>query len=178
MTAVASAFTVKSNGGPLHVLKTPCSVSLAFDLATTPHPPRVTFGALWDTGATNSCITQRVVDALGLKPIGMAKVQGVNGISASETYLVGIVLDNGVSYPSIRVTRGNLGPDTDVLIGMDIICTGDFAITNKGGNTIFSFRHPSFGSTDYVEQGKALNARLNPSHGGSGKDRKKKGKGK
>jgi hypothetical protein len=34
-------------------------------------------------------------------------------------------------------------PGTDVLIGMDIISMGDFAITNARGKTIFSFVIPS-----------------------------------
>lgn len=31
----------------------------------------------------------------------------------------------------------------DAVIGMDIICKGDFAITNKNGHTTFAFRIPS-----------------------------------
>ena len=31
----------------------------------------------------------------------------------------------------------------DVIIGMDVICKGDFAITNLNGKTTFSFRIPS-----------------------------------
>jgi uncharacterized protein YecA (UPF0149 family) len=39
------------------------------------------------------------------------------------------------------------GPD--VLIGMDIICSGDFAVTNKGGKTVFSYRYPSISPIDF-----------------------------
>ena len=37
----------------------------------------------------------------------------------------------------------------DVVIGMDVICNGDFAVTNKDGNTTFSFRIPSEETIDF-----------------------------
>jgi hypothetical protein len=37
----------------------------------------------------------------------------------------------------------------DIIIGMDIITQGDFAITNFGGNTFFSFRMPSIQTIDF-----------------------------
>ena len=42
--------------------------------------------------------------------------------------------------------------DTDVLIGMDIINRGDFAVTNQNRKTKFSFRFPSIGDIDFVEE--------------------------
>ena len=42
--------------------------------------------------------------------------------------------------------------ESDVLIGMDIISRGDFAITHPGGRTKFSFRVPSQADIDFVEE--------------------------
>jgi preprotein translocase subunit SecA len=39
-----------------------------------------------------------------------------------------------------------------MLIGMDIIARGDFAVTNYDGKTVFSFRMPSVEQIDFVEQ--------------------------
>ena len=39
----------------------------------------------------------------------------------------------------------------DVLIGMDIITLGDFAVTNRDGITVMSFRTPAQGRIDYVK---------------------------
>lgn len=39
-----------------------------------------------------------------------------------------------------------------MLIGMDVICQGDFAITNVGGVTTFSFCVPSMETIDYVQR--------------------------
>jgi hypothetical protein len=40
----------------------------------------------------------------------------------------------------------------DVLIGMDVITTGDLAITNHNGKTTFSFRVPACEEIDFVEE--------------------------
>ena len=39
--------------------------------------------------------------------------------------------------------------DFGMLIGMDIITLGDFAITNLNGQTVMSFRLPSSGRIDF-----------------------------
>ena len=47
--------------------------------------------ALWDTGATNSVITQRVVNACGLKPTGTVRVDHAQGTTNNvPTFLVDI----------------------------------------------------------------------------------------
>ena len=37
----------------------------------------------------------------------------------------------------------------DVVIGMDVICNGDLAITNQDDKTTFSFRIPSVAEIDF-----------------------------
>ena len=145
-----SAFTVTSNTGLLNVLMSPCTVSPAMDV---PGGSMHSFTAIWDTGATNSVITQDVVDACGLIATGMERVYNVSGYAVQEAYLVSIELPNRGRYTPVRVTKGNLLGAADVLIGMDIINTGDFAVTNFGGITKFSFRFPSLGHIDFVESG-------------------------
>lgn len=171
----SKSFTVTSTGGVLNVLTTPCTISEAFD-HTSSFPPaqNAQFSAVWDTGATNSAISQNAVDQLGLKPIGMTQVQGVGGTHVQEVYLVAMLLPNGVGYSSVRVTKANLGPTTDVLIGMDIIGSGDFSVTNKGGVTKFSFRHPSVAHIDFVEDHNRLLMKTQMAHGANGKARPKK----
>jgi len=106
---------------------------------------------IWDTGATNSVISQKVVDECDLRPIGMAMVHSATESKLCETFLVSIFLPNKVGIPSIRVTKGVL-TDCDVLIGMDIINQGDFAVTHKDGKTMFSFRLPSIEEIDFVKK--------------------------
>ncbi|MGH8398794.1 MAG: retroviral-like aspartic protease family protein [Gammaproteobacteria bacterium] len=171
------ALTVRANpGGRLSSLKTPCSVCLAFNpLQGGISPQQFQFEAIWDTGATNSVITQRVVSTCHLLPIGMTKVHAVNSTKDSEVYLVNIGLPNRVNFMNIKVTQGEL-IGTDVLIGMDIITLGDVAITNVDGNTVFSFRIPSQKHVDFIHEHTEESRREQFSHGGSKKNRKKRHK--
>ena len=130
--------------------------------------------AIWDTGATNSVINQKVVDACGLVATGAAQCQGVHGNSIVDTYFVNIMLPNGIGHAMIRVSKGDLGT-ADMLIGMDLITLGDFAVTNKDGQTMFSFRYPSQLHTDYKAQD-ALKNSASFNHGGNKNKRKKHGK--
>ena len=141
---------------------TTCEAAAAFDPAATLKPLMHQFQAIWDTGATNSVITQHVIDTCGLKPTGMKEVHGVHGSALSETFLVNIRLPNGVGFANIDVTRGEL-LGGHLLIGMDIITRGDFSITNVG-KTVFSFRVPSVTTVDFVKEATLLN-KMGPKHG-------------
>ncbi|MDO8714259.1 MAG: retroviral-like aspartic protease family protein [Polynucleobacter sp.] len=107
--------------------------------------------AIWDTGATNSVISQRVVDALGLAPIGYTSVMGVAGKHDCPQFSSGILLPNNVHFEKVLVTLGQLN-GFDVLIGMDIISAGSFAITHRTGATVFSFSIPTVDTIDYVQK--------------------------
>ncbi len=148
--------TITSNSGLLRVIACECHVCAAFDPSNLAPgqaaPSLVPFQAIWDTGATASVISQAVVDACGLKPTGMQQVHGVGGVAVAETYLVNIRLPNMVGFLNLNVTKGMLPPGTPMLIGMDIISQGDLSITNNGGRTVFSFRYPSIGTTDFVAE--------------------------
>lgn len=154
MPPKSRAFTLTFDGIS-HELKTDVSVSIAFNPQKPPtHTTFKKFSAIWDTGATNSVISERVVKELELKPIGISKVYTAsdkNGVLCN-TYLVNIITPPEVGFSQVKVTEGRLTDDYDLLIGMDIITTGDFAITNKDGKTMFSFRCPSFEHIDYTKQ--------------------------
>jgi hypothetical protein len=111
---------------------------------------RQKFDAIWDTGATATVITQKIIDAFGLKPVGMTMVSGIHGDKPSEIFMVNVELPNAVGFHHVQVTKGEIR-GADMLIGMDIISTGDFAVTNKNGQTIFSFRCPSLEHIDFVK---------------------------
>ncbi|SCY74818.1 gag-polyprotein putative aspartyl protease [Nitrosospira sp. Nl5] len=141
------SFTVKSEGGLLTALSTPCHVSQGFNPANgTPECPRIEFKACWDTGATKSVITQRVVKACGLKPIRAIRsvfTQGVNGLEKSEAYVINLSLPSAITIHELTVVSKNPGDVWwDLLIGMDVISAGDFSITNRNGNTEFTFSVP------------------------------------
>lgn len=107
--------------------------------------------AIWDTGATNTAISKKVVEECDLKPTGMTWVQYGDGKNKTNTYLVNLWLPMKVVIYNLRVTEGTTGEGTDVLIGMDIINRGDFAVTNKNGKTVFTYRFPSVERIDFVK---------------------------
>jgi len=148
------AFTVKYPE-KVRTLTTEVIVSVVRIRKTEP-PPLKPFVAVWDTGATDSAITKRVADSLGLKSIGVERVHTVGGIVEADVYLVNIGLPNQVVFPARRVTEGEIG-GADVLIGMDIIGEGDFAVTSKGGETWMSYSLPSTRRLDFVRRAQQKN---------------------
>lgn len=112
---------------------------------------RLKFTALWDTGATNSLIRPEVTQALHLLSISMTTISTPTSKNEpSHIYLVNIYLPNHVSILKVNVVEGIPG-GCDMLIGMDIIGLGDFAVTNYKGHTTFSFRMPSMDEIDFVK---------------------------
>lgn len=108
------------------------------------------YKGIWDTGATGCVVTKKVAESCNLKAIGRTKVGTAKGIQESVIYLANIYLPNQVAFPEIKVTEGDLSGDVDVLIGMDIITMGDFAITNLNNKTTFTFRYPSIEKIDFL----------------------------
>lgn len=109
------------------------------------------YDGLWDTGATNTVVSQKIVDELKLQPIGMTQAFTPQGYHNTPTYLIDLFFkDSKLKFAPVRVTLGKLS-NCEVLIGMDVIGFGDLAVTNKDGNTVVSFRAPSFHVVDYVQ---------------------------
>lgn len=139
------------------------------------------FTAVWDTGATTSVVTQAVVDQCGLKPIGTTTVSHAQGETPDvDVFLVNIGLPNMVGIPGLRVLKGSFR-NGDVLIGMDIISQGDFAVTNSGNRTKFSFRIPSQADIDFLAEDRVatvLNNKATPSRAARQKNRKQRQKKK
>jgi hypothetical protein len=102
------------------------------------------FHALIDTGATSTMISPRVVAALGLEQVNQIKFGGLDGLSWRPAYLFHVgfyetppVDVNDVS--NIRICRkaingGGLSDEHtfDVLLGMDVLTTGNLHVDRDG----------------------------------------------
>lgn len=97
--------------------------------------------AMWDTGATNTVLSPKIINDLGLKPFAKSGVVGVGGNVDNGVYKVNIGLPSGQVVCDVTAYESDL--DYDILIGMDIILLGDFCLSNKDGQSVFSFRIPS-----------------------------------
>lgn len=108
---------------------------------------------IWDTGATGSVITKSIAAKLGLVPITYNDVRGVHGVRRVPVYYVKVTLNNENISLNTFVTECDELSDNEsigMLIGMNIISMGDFAVTSKDGKIFMSFRVPSLERIDFV----------------------------
>lgn len=109
--------------------------------------------ALWDTGATKTCISINLANELGLSPIDRTKVVGAN----NEPFFAPVFCVQ-LRMGSFLIPIQNViglpmdGTDRDLIIGMDIISKGDLSITNYSGRTVITFRTPSLETINYVDE--------------------------
>jgi len=115
--------------------------SLDKNLRTMP----VEVKTLWDTGATLTFIKSGLRDKLKLsmaRTESSAVIAGVGGhVKADFTYISILVSPNFIiEYCPVYVV--DFPVNVDIVIGMDIINMGDFAVSNTGMKTSFSFIMP------------------------------------
>lgn len=150
------AFTLKENM-VVDRLETPVLLDSRIRDCNIAVDPNKKWRGVWDTGAKTSSVHKRIVNELGLYAVNDWTMQTANGIAIVTTYFVDITLPNNVMVSNILVSASDLGDETDVLIGMDIISQGDFSISNVNGSTTFSFRIPSVKEIDYVKEANDTN---------------------
>ena len=137
-------------GGVAACLETPVRIGLPFDHKsgeTGTFLPE-NFLAVWDTGATNSCIVNGLAKQLNLPIIGEVDVVGPDGPYVAKVYFASIVLPNQVCIPEIELFGCNDSLGSSMLIGMDVITQGDFLVNTFNGQTTFSFRIPAVQALD------------------------------
>jgi hypothetical protein len=144
------AFTIVANG-KLREIITDSFVSKLVPPVQIKAINKIKVKALWDTGAMISAITDSTVKALGLIPDGGTNVVYGGNIVYENLYSVLIYLPNHVVFPA-RVTQCRDKTNFELIIGMDIITGGDFAITNKNKKTTVSYRVPSSVEIDFRKE--------------------------
>lgn len=150
------AFT-QSYPGIANVLISDIGLSEAYDPKSgLPAPVSRQYKGLWDTGASGSVINSRIISELGLKPSGQTIVQAVGDGGrvneyVTDTFSINVVLPNRVAVIGVVAAKGEIS-GADMLIGMNVIGSGDFAVTNASGKTMVSFRIPSFQEIDFVRE--------------------------
>ena len=144
-------FTFESSG-LLREIIIPMRISLPMTLDKIGKNPGIEANSLWDTGATSSCITKRLANKLNLKPSTFGSAKHAGGVTQNvPIYIVNLYLPNKVALPFLQVQQIENQDKFDILIGMNVITGGDFAVTNKNGKTMFSYAYPS---THHIDFGK------------------------
>jgi predicted aspartyl protease len=149
------AFTARANGRVLRLISE-VEIFLPFT-GTLPPAAGKKYQALYDTGATHSAISPQVVQDLNLPSIGARTVGVGGGFLPTTSHLVNIALPNRVMVQMAQVAKITIPSGEGVIIGMDILGMGDFAVTHQGGNTVFSFCFPSRRCIDFVAEANAYN---------------------
>jgi hypothetical protein len=147
---MAKAFTIVSDKGVLKTLESMCSVSRAREdvlLDSVPSHAREVL-ALWDTGATNSMISEKVARELGLVSTGFAPSYNTTGFAIVNKYDINIYLPCGIIFTCCPVLGGTFN-NIELLIGMDVMAYGDFALSHPNGQTKFTFQVPSTHDFDF-----------------------------
>jgi hypothetical protein len=150
------AFDAEYSGIPRELL----TVAEIFPFATRDDTKGIIANVLWDTGATHSSLSTKIVQDLGLKSIDTTVVHGVNSSKVADVVIASIRFSDSIFLTGKRFSVNEI-PGADVLIGMDIIMLGDFAISNGEGKTLFSFViQPFKNKVSFTEEANAINDRL------------------
>lgn len=144
---VGNSFTTLYNG-VANVLKNNVAITphieSSLDVKQTP------LVAVWDTGATNSVISKLLAEKLELVAVSKQKITTAQGTYISCMYYIDLYLPNKVKIERLLVSEGTM-QGFDILIGMDVIGKGDFAVTNFNGKTVFTYRYPSCCTLDFTQ---------------------------
>jgi len=142
--ATAGAFTT-TNQGIENVLVSDIVVVESID----PTKPKENAKAVWDTGAMCSVISKDLANKLNLQPFSVKLIGTPSGTMNAEMYVVNLILPNKIEVERVQIL-GAYPSGSDMLIGMDVIGLGDFAVTNYLNQTSFSFRIPSRERIDFT----------------------------
>jgi hypothetical protein len=103
--------------------------------------------ALWDTGAVMTCIKPSLWNRLKLRQSALVEsitMSGIGGDVEADGTLVSIWLAPNFVIELCPVYVADFPGNAELLIGMDILGMGDFAICNADSKTSFSFAVPPF----------------------------------
>ena len=138
---------IQSYDAPVNKLTTLVKIKPVLSVDTTLRIKSVELTALWDTGATISCIKPSVKDMLKLTLVrssSSVNIAGIGGIVKADVTLLSIFLVYNLEIEYCPLYVVDFPGSADIIIGMDIIGMGDLAVCNADGKTTFSFAIPPF----------------------------------
>lgn len=105
-----------------------------------------------DTGSPVCGVTKRLADKFGLKKLGATSVSpAFGGKSERMLYCVDFLLEDCLRFSDMRATEIEKGYDgAEFIVGCNVLCLGDFVITNKDRKTTISLRLPSDKEIDFM----------------------------
>ena len=111
-------------------------------ISSSQNSKTINVNALLDTGSNKSCIVKEFADRLGLLPINQGIIIQASAVMNS-IYSLNFIFSENLVYTNVQVMAIPKQPTVwgnyDVLIGMDIIRTGNLTINSASGNTLIAF---------------------------------------
>ena len=111
-----------------------------------PVPQRAKGIALFDSGASTSCVDSRVIEELGVKPIGVTTVLTAGGPQEQNYYPARFIFPEPKLFFEFSLVLGvNLkgqsvtGRDLIALIGRDVLSRGIFVYNGINATSTFAF---------------------------------------
>jgi hypothetical protein len=137
---------IKSYDGPVNKLAATTNIlPIASSDKTLCNMP-FEVNALWDTGATLTFIKPKIRDHLKLRMVreGLSSVSiaGLGGLVKADFTIISILLTSNFIIEYCPAYVLDFPVKFDMVIGMDIINMGDFAVCNTENKTSFSFVVP------------------------------------
>jgi hypothetical protein len=96
--------------------------------------------ALWDTGAEICAVSSDFVNRLGLVSYGEEWFVGFGGEAEQEKYYLDIALGDNRHIYNIPAMHNPHMKSYDIIIGMNVITMGDFALIREDKGTRFVFK--------------------------------------
>lgn len=110
------------------------------------NPNAVRVRAMWDTGCSQTIISQRVADFLTLRRTGSRVFRSpIGGRAVSNVAEAKVCILLGAARIKLEVgiiDKPNSDLDCDVTLGLDFITMGDFAFTHNDAQLVLSFCYP------------------------------------
>jgi hypothetical protein len=138
---------IKTYGKPQKKLTMPVDILPVSSSDNTISNTPVKINAIWDTGATLTIIKPELRNRLNLCMVragSSATVVGLGGLFKADYTVLSIYLRDNFEIEWCPVYVLDFSVDVDMIIGMDIIGMGDFAVCNTNNETSFTFAVPSF----------------------------------
>ncbi|MDR1598786.1 MAG: hypothetical protein LBS11_02765 [Oscillospiraceae bacterium] len=159
------SFTIRYGSGKTYSLISAVTVLPLSDSNPADEERIVHCNAIWDAGASITCVSQRVARKLSLELFPEMNARAGSGLCLCPPCIIGLILSNGIRLDGVAALATNLNEnDFDVIIGLDVISKGDFAVISSGGETIFSYRYPSMQVIDFEHYEYIETAKTTPLH--------------
>ena len=147
------SFTIKATKRIIHdyahpeLIETGYSLELNIKITNNDFIPKE-YRAAFDTRASHCFLSKRIVNELALKSFNCKRLDD----KYFYMYKINLIFPQNIIFIDIDSFDdfGNMSPDIDIIIGMNVLHQMDFAFTKKDDEYLFTVRHPHKEPIDFT----------------------------